>query len=160
MGLKVLMILGSGGHTAQLIRLSDMLGRVFDYAYLISYDDKLSARKIKIPGEVYFVHRARSHEDNLLVTGFKILRLFVESLVAFLRIRPEAVVSAGPGIAVPISVICKIFGKRVIFIEDWSKVYQQSKTGRVMYHISDLFFVQWPELLRLYPKAIYAGRLA
>ncbi|RWX72776.1 MAG: hypothetical protein Metus_1635 [Candidatus Methanosuratincola subterraneus] len=158
--MKLLMILGSGGHTAQMIRLSEMLGSAFDYAYLIGYDDRLSARKIKIPGEVYFVHRARSHEDNLLVTGFKVLRLFVESLVAFLRIRPEAVVSAGPGMAVPVSVVCKLFGKKVIFIEDWSRVYQKSKTGRAMYNISDLFFVQWPELLRLYPKAIYAGRLA
>lgn len=158
--MRILIVLGSGGHTAQMIILSEMLGSRFDYAYLIGYDDKLSSRKIRIPGKLYFVHRARRHEDNLLLTAAKVLRLLIESFVAFVRIRPNAVVSAGPGIAVPISIICKLFGKKVIFIEDWSRVYQKSSSGRIVYNFADLFFVQWPEMKKVYPKAVYAGRLA
>ncbi|MGF3499060.1 MAG: PssD/Cps14F family polysaccharide biosynthesis glycosyltransferase [Candidatus Methanosuratincola sp.] len=158
--MKVLIVLGSGGHTAQMLRLSEMLGPIFDYAFLIGYDDKLSSKKIKVPGMLYYVHRARRHEDNLLVTSAKLLRLLVESLVAFARIKPDAVISAGPGMAVPISIICKLFGKKTIFIEDWSRVYQKSSSGRVLYKFADLFFVQWPEMKRIYPKAVYAGRFA
>lgn len=158
--LKILIVLGSGGHTAQMLRLSEMLGPIFDYIYLIGYDDELSSKKIRVPGRLYYVHRARRHEDNLLVTFAKVLRLLVESFVAFARIRPDGVVSAGPGIAVPISILCKLFGKKVVFIEDWSRVYQKSSSGRALYNFSDLFFVQWPEMKKVYPRAVYAGRFA
>ncbi|MDP3029141.1 MAG: hypothetical protein Q8O04_06545 [Deltaproteobacteria bacterium] len=46
-----------------------------------------------------------------------------------------------------------------IFIESWSRVTTKSTTGKICYYLSDLFFVQWPELIKRYPKAIYAGRL-
>lgn len=157
--MRVLIVLGSGGHSAQMIKLSESLGPDFEYVYLVGLDDKLSARKIVIPGKIYFVNRARKHKDNLIVTSAKVLRLVIESFIAFIRIKPDAVISAGPGMAVPISAICKIFGRKVIFIEDWSRVYQKSKSGRIIYYFADLFFVQWPEMKKIYPKSIYAGRL-
>ncbi|MEJ5292142.1 MAG: PssD/Cps14F family polysaccharide biosynthesis glycosyltransferase [Candidatus Methanosuratincola sp.] len=158
--MRLLIVLGSGGHTAQMVKLSEMLGSKFEYAYMVGYDDSLSAKKIIVGGAVCFVHRARRYEDGLLLTGLKVLRLLIESLVLFVRVRPDAVISAGPGMAVPISFICKLFGKKVIFIEDWSRVYQKSSSGKIIYHLADLFFVQWPEMKEVYPRAVYAGRFA
>lgn len=158
--MRLLAVLGSGGHTAQVVRLVELLGDDFEYAYLVGYGDFLSLKKISRSGDVCFVHRARDHSDGLLKTSVKVARLFVESFVAFLRIRPDAVVSAGVGMSVPISIICKLLGKRVIFIEDWSRIYRKSNSGRIAYFFSDLFFVQWKEMLKHYPRSIYAGRLA
>jgi beta-1,4-N-acetylglucosaminyltransferase len=84
----------------------------------------------------------------------------VESLVLIAKANPNAIISAGPGIAVPISLIGKVFGKKVIFIEDWSRVYHKSSAGRIVYRFADLFFIQWPELNKVYPKGIFAGRLS
>lgn len=158
--LKILAILGSGGHTAQMLRLVDMLGTKFDYIYGIGEEDSLSEKKIKIIGKVFYIHAARKHGDNILVTFFKIIRLSVESLVLIAKANPNAIISAGPGIAVPISLIGKVFGKKVIFIEDWSRVYHKSSAGRIVYRFADLFFIQWPELNKVYPKGIFAGRLS
>ena len=158
--MKILAILGSGGHTAQMLRLVDMLGTKFDYIYGIGEEDSLSEKKIKIIGKVFYIHAARKHGDNILVTFFKIIRLSVESLVLIAKANPNAIISAGPGIAVPISLIGKVFGKKVIFIEDWSRVYHKSSAGRIVYRFADLFFIQWPELNKVYPKGIFAGRLS
>lgn len=153
------MVLGSGGHTAQMLRLVDLLGDRFEYAYLVSKGDNLSAEKITRRGEICLVHRARDHGDNVVVTFFKVIRLFLESLGVIRKAKPEAILSAGPGMAVPISVLGKIFGKKVIFVESWSRVYKGSTSGKIIYRFADLFFVQWPEMKAVYPKGLYAGRL-
>jgi len=157
--LKLLVVLGSGGHTTQMLKLVDLLGERFQYSYIIGIGDKLSASKIKFKGATFFVHKAREHGDGPFITLIKLARLFLESLIILIREKPNAVVSAGPGLAVPISVLAKIFRIKVIFIESISRVYRPSFTGRILYKLSDLFFVQWPELKKIYPRAVYAGRL-
>lgn len=158
--MKILVILGSGGHTAQMLKLVDLLGERFEYAYLISMEDRLSLKKIKVRGEVCFAHRARAYEDNIIVTLFKIARLFVEAFLIIVRSKPKAIVSAGPGIAVPVSILGKLIRKKVIYIESWSRVYRGSMSGRILYRFADLFFIQWPDLKVVYPRAVYAGRLS
>lgn len=157
--LIVLAVLGGGGHTAQIIKLIELLGERFEYIYMAGFGDSLSVSKIKGGGKVFYVHRARDHGDGLFKTALKVMRLFLESFLIILCARPDVVLSAGPGLAVPVSILGKIFGKKVVFIESWSRVYRGSTAGLILYHFADLFFIQWPELRGVYPKAIYAGRL-
>ena len=82
-----------------------------------------------------------------------------QAMVALVRARPQAVISTGPGPAVPASLLAKLLGVKVIYIETGSRVFTLSASGKILYRFADLFFVQWPELLSLCPKAIYAGRL-
>lgn len=154
-------MLGSGGHTTQILKLIDLLGDQFEYRYLIGIGDSLSLSKIARKGRVYFVHKARDHGDGVFTTALKVIRLFFESFFVIFSAKPDVILSAGPGLAVPISILGKIFGKKVVFVESWSRVYRGSASGRILYrfHLTDLFFIQWPELKRVYPKAIYAGRL-
>ena len=56
-------------------------------------------------------------------------------------------------------VAAKILGKKSIYIESNAWVYKKSVTGKMVYPIADLFFVQWPEMKEQYENAIYAGRL-
>ena len=36
---------------------------------------------------------------------------------------------------------------------------KKTATGRLIYPIADLFIVQWKEMLKLYPKAVYGGSI-
>jgi len=158
--LKLLVILSSGGHTTNMLKLVSLLGDRFEYVYVVSKEDQLSAEKIEKAGQVYYAHKAREHGDNILVAIGKVLRLFGEAWRVIRKAEPAAIVSAGPGMAVPFSVLGKFLGKKVIFVEDYSRVSKASTSGKIIYRFSDLFFIQWPELKAVYPKAIYAGRLA
>lgn len=78
----------------------------------------------------------------------------------FRRERPELVVSTGAEIAIPAVCVAKLLRIPVIYVECGAQVRTPSGSGRVIYHLADAFFVQWPELLGAYgPRARYAGSL-
>jgi UDP-N-acetylglucosamine:LPS N-acetylglucosamine transferase len=157
--MRLLVILGEGGHTAQLLNLVELLGNNYDYYYVVSKEDDISASRIKCPGPIYRVSRPRGKSTGKLAAVLKTFWVGVQSLGVLWRVRPDAVVSAGPAIAVPISIMGKLFSAQIIFVESASRVSTISLTGRIMYKWADLFFVQWPDLQEKLPRALYAGRL-
>ena len=157
--MKLLIVLGSGGHTTEMLRLVDLLGPQYEYEYLVAADDELSVKRIRVPGHVYQVVRPRWKATGLPMVILRTLLSAWYALVALVRVRPRAIISTGPGPAVPASVLAKCLGIKVIYIETGSRVFALSTSGKILYRFADLFFVQWPELQSLFPKAIYAGRL-
>lgn len=156
---RLLLVLGEGGHTSELLVLADLLGVEYEYAYLLVEGDELSARKIRHPGPIYYVPRVREKAHNLPRDIWRTLACARRSWSALRRARPQAVISSGPGMAVPVCLLAKLTGIPVIFVETGSRVRRLSLSGRIVYRFADLFFVQWPELAARYPRAIYAGRL-
>ena len=75
------------------------------------------------------------------------------ALGLYLNIRPDVVVSTGAGIAIPMMLIAKKLGAKVIFIETGARVKTPSRTGVFAYRHADLFIVQYPPLLEHYPDA-------
>lgn len=157
--MRILVVLGSGGHTKEMIRLVDLLGDQYRYAYIHCADDPLSLCKIKHPGPVFSVIRPRMKVMSWPIIVARTLVAALQSLLALVRFRPRAIISTGPGVAVPACILAKALGIRVIYIETGSRVFALSSSGRILYRFADLFFVQWPELLAKYPRAIYEGRL-
>ncbi len=156
---RLLIALGEGGHTKEMLTLVDLLGDDFVYGYLLVADDEVSAAKIRRPGPIYRVRRPRDKQHNLPLDILKALQSGWQALGALRAFRPEAVVSSGPSVAVPVCLLARLLGIKVIFVETASRITALSLTGRIMYRVAHLFFVQWPELAERYPKAIYAGRL-
>ena len=157
--MKLLIVLGSGGHTKEMLRLVDLLGSGYEYSYLVCADDELSVQKIGTPGSVHRMIRPRLLNIGLLTIALRTLWAAGQAFRALWHTRPHAIISAGPGIAVPACILAKCLGIKVIYIETGSRVFALSMSGKILYHFADLFFVQWEELLSLHPKAIYAGRL-
>ena len=156
--MKVLFVLGDGGHSAQMLRLLGLLGPTYEYCYMMATTDSISEGKITWPGPVYRVPTPLGkHSANRKLV--RVLGPVLKQLVVLLRVRPKVILSAGANIAVPISVFGKLMGVKVIHVETASRVYSLSSTGKLMYRIANLFFVQWESLQKDYPNAIYAGRL-
>ena len=156
---RLLLVLGEGGHSSEMLILADLLGQEHEYAYLLVEGDELSAQRIRRRGPVYRVPRVREKVHSLPRDLWRTLRCFRASWRALGASRPQAVISSGPGMAFPVCLLARLRGVSVIFVETGSRVRRLSLTGRLVYPIADLFFVQWPELAERYPRAIYAGRL-
>ena len=62
-------------------------------------------------------------------------------------------------LAIPIAFLGKLLGAKLIYVENGARVRTPSRSGRLMYRVADLFFVQWPELKGALPEAIFAGSL-
>ncbi|XP_064444847.1 UDP-N-acetylglucosamine transferase subunit ALG14 homolog isoform X1 [Mirounga angustirostris] len=71
----------------------------------------------------------------------------------------------GPGTCVPICISALLLGilgiKKVIivYVESICRVEHLSLSGKILFHLSDYFIVQWPALKEKYPKSVYLGRI-
>lgn len=158
--MKIMIILGGGGHTAQLLKLIERFGNNYDYEYVIDEDDRISKNKISYPGTVFTAKKTRGIKEFILISIVRNLIAIIPALTLLKKSKSTTIISCGPNFAMPIILVGKILGKKIIFIESWSRIYKKSLSGRFAYFIADKFFVQWPEMKKLYPRAIYAGRFA
>ena len=158
--LHLLVVMGEGGHTKQCLRLVDLLGTSsYRYSYILVAEDEVTQRQLRVPGAVYRVARPGSTKSGWLTRLARLPVCCAQATIAILRTRPDAVISTGPGVAVPVCIVAKLLGAQVIFLESFSRVRKLSLTGRLMRPLADLYLVQWQELLSAVPRAVYAGRL-
>lgn len=147
--LKICLICSVGGHFKQMLKLASAW-EGHNCFYVLFYKpviDSFMKRE-----KVYLVS---SPERN----PFMFLINIIQSLIVFIRTRPDVVISTGAGVAIAMCYIAKIFGKKVIYIEDWCIVDNPSLTGRIIYPISDLFIIQREHLKKFYPKSVFGGEL-
>jgi len=157
--MKLLIVLGGGGHTTEMLKLVDLLGPGYEYFYLLVGEVEFSRDKIKRNGRVYLVKRPRGMHDSIFAATVNSIIALAQIAAILLSVRPRAVIGCGPAISVLASAVGKLVRAKAIHIETGSRVRTLSLSGKIMYHIADLFFVQWTPLKDKYPKAIYAGRL-
>lgn len=157
---KILFVAGSGGHTAQLAILLEKMGNQHRSELMLERGDELAIRRFS---GTYKVHKAvpiRGKDETPFLTVLRVFLNCFQSLGIFASVRPDYIITTGPGLAIPICLLGKALGRKVIVIESWSRTTTRSYVGRILYFCANLFFVQWPEMLKQYPKARYAGRFA
>ncbi|NWF96297.1 MAG: hypothetical protein HXY34_09150 [Candidatus Thorarchaeota archaeon] len=157
---RIAVVLGQGGHTAQTFALVTLLGARFRYLYLIGLLDRLTPKKITVPGRVLPVLPPRLlPTDSRPMAVIRTLVTFLLSVAYFVVFRPIAVVSCGTGLTVPVFYAARLLGTKTVFIESMSRVESLSITGRLLLNKVSLFVVQWPELAKRTPGAVYGGQL-
>jgi beta-1,4-N-acetylglucosaminyltransferase len=72
--------------------------------------------------------------------------------------RPDVILSTGAALAAPFFLVGKLHGARLVYVESLTRIDAPSLTGRLVYPLTDAFFVQWPEASR-WKRARYVGRL-
>jgi len=96
-------------------------------------------------------------KKNLFTYFFKFSFNILKSLILFIKIKPNTVITTGTHTAVPMCYIAKLFRCKVIFIETFANSKTKTVAGKLVYPIADTFIVQWESMLELYPKAICGG---
>lgn len=148
--MKVCYISSTGGHFEQLIMLKPLMEQY--ESYIITEKTEYSTDVGGI--EFYYIDQINRKKITFL---FDIIKNFLKSLFIFLKEKPTIIISTGALATVPTCIIAKLFGKKIIFIESFAKVNSPTLTGRLMYKIANQFYVQWEDMLTIYPKAIYKG---
>lgn len=143
-------ISSSGGHFEQLVILqkanvplkkititekTNFNGKEKDTYYIRQINRK----------EFFFIY-------NMLLNSFTLLKIFISE-------KPDIIVSTGALCCIPMFIIGKLYRKKLIFIESFSKVNSPTLTGKFIYRFADLFIVQWESLKKFYPNAIYMGSI-
>ena len=67
-------------------------------------------------------------------------------------------ISTGAEVSIPGFVWRSFLPPPLVYVECCNQVFHPSMTGRITYHLADMFLVQWEPLLKCYgPKARYRG---
>lgn len=148
---KVCFIASSGGHFEQLMMLKPLMEK-YD-SFIVTEKTKYGTSENRV---IYYLDQINRREPAFLI---KLTINFLLSLKIFLKERPSIVISTGALATIPMCLIAKIFGKKLIFIESFAKVNSPTLTGKILYRFADQFYIQWEELKKFYPKAIYKGAI-
>ena len=147
---KVCFAASSGGHYEQLAMMRPLMDR-YDSFVLTEKTFYSSA----LPGRrMYYLHQVNRKEKKFPL--LLLLNAFI-SLWIFLKERPDVVVTTGVLAMVPMCLLAKLFGKKLIYIESFAKITSPTATGRLLYKYADSFYVQWESMLEFYPNARYVG---
>ena len=71
--------------------------------------------------------------------------------------KPNVVICTGVLAMIPMCLLCKLRGGKVIYIESYAKVNSPTETGKLLYRFADQFYVQWETMHKFYPKAKCIG---
>ncbi|XP_031257273.1 UDP-N-acetylglucosamine transferase subunit ALG14 isoform X1 [Pistacia vera] len=181
--LSTLVVLGSGGHTAEMMNLLSVLqmDRFAPRFYIAAATDNMSLQKARVfedslvhkngvkgsSARFIQIYRSREVGQSYITSVWTTLLAIAHALWLMIRIRPQVVLCNGPGTCIPLCVIAflfKVLGIRwssVFYVESIARVKRLSLSGLLLYrlHIADQFFVQWPQLQRKHPRAHYVGCL-
>jgi len=140
----------TGGHFEQLMMLRPLMERYESFIITeeTSYAVDGGGKKI------YYMKMVNRREKSF---AWRMLVNIWRSAKIFFREKPDVVICTGVLATIPICLIAKLFGRKLVYIESFAKVNSPTLTGRLLYHFADRFYVQWEQMLEIYPRAIWLG---
>ena len=151
-GSKVAFVASSGGHLEELCKLKSIEEQYDCFLVTEKSDFEINnfcERKYLVP----------KMSRKQLVFLPKFIWLFIKTIMILAKEKPDFIITTGALIAYPFCVIGKLMGIKVIYIESFARVDKPSLTGKLVYNLSDLFMVQWEDMLKEYPKSLLGGDL-
>lgn len=149
---QVLFCASAGGHYTELLQLLPLIKK---YQGIIITEKTKISTQTEIPIK-YVPYSSRSEGVKY---PFKFLAVCLLSIIYFAQFRPKVIISTGVHSTLPICLLGWLFRRKVIYIETVAVVNKPTLTGKVMYKFASEFYVQWEELLAVYPNGIYGGVL-
>jgi len=147
---EILIVCNNGGHLLQAVQLKEIFSA--DHLLWVTREDSDSQSLLPegyIPGFFPTQRHLLNYCRNFLL-AMKIFRRHPTLKV---------VLSTGAGIAPPFFLAARFCRKKTIFIESFSRVFTPSLSGRLCRPLASRFYVQWEEIRRHYPRAVYRGRI-
>lgn len=171
-----MIILGSGGHTAEMITICKELNKDWysPRTYIIANTDTTSInRLVEIETgnhlktcNIIQIFRSRQVRQSYLTSVFTTIYATLSCIPIVYRCHPELILCNGPGTSIPICVIAFLFKIlfiqphcKIVFIESFCRVRTLSLSGKILLRIADLFVVHWPSQQKFSPNIKYYGKL-
>lgn len=148
--MKICFAASSGGHFEQILMLKPLMNE-YD-SFLLTEKTPYSANVNGV--KMYLLSQVNRREKSFIP---RMLLNSVRSVFIFAKEKPDVVISTGVLATIPMCLLAKVFGKKLVYIESFAKVTSPTETGKLMYKIADRFYVQWPQMLDIYPEAVYKG---
>lgn len=148
--IKVCFAASSGGHYEQLLMLRPLMEEYDSFILTEKTPYNSGVKGVK----THFVLQVNREEWDCWP---RLMLNAIISAAVFIRERPNIVICTGVLAMIPMCLLVKIFGGKLIYIESFAKITSPTETGKLMYKVADQFYVQWETMRKFYPDAIYLG---
>lgn len=147
---KVCFAASSGGHYEQLLMLKPLMEK---------YDSFILTEKTLYNTKVSGIQTFYLNQVNRKEFLFPLYMFIncVKSLWIFLREKPDVIICTGVLAMIPMCLLVKLSGRKLVYIESFAKITSVTKTGKLLYRFADQFYIQWESMKKFYPGAIYLG---
>src|SRR3990167_4260002 len=125
---KLCLACSAGGHLQEMLQLKPVYSRFEHFFFTFKRADSESLSKKE---KVYFAERPARNP-------FSTLQTFAQAWKVLEREKPDAIISTGADVAVPMLIAGKLKGARIVFIESFCRPSKPSVSGRIAYLLSDL----------------------
>lgn len=174
---KLMVLLGSGGHTGEMIRILTQIDiRPVSRTWIISSGDSTSAEKAKwyeethdnnssTTSEILELHRARRVGESMILSIKNTLISSIKTGLLVYKRSPDVLLVNGPGTSVPLAYVLFLLrflgigSTKIIYIESLARLEHLSVSGMLILPIADRFLVQSKTLGIKYRRAEYYGIL-
>ncbi len=143
----------AGGHYTQLNLIMKNI-KLDDFTHIklterVKYQDKE-------PNTKYLIHSSRAQKKYPLKTIINI----IITMRVYAKVRPKYIISTGVHSTILLMTVASAYKPvKTIYIESFAKITSATMTGDFIYkhNLADLFIVQWPDMLDIFPKAVFGG---
>lgn len=160
---RTLVVIGSGGHTAEMLRLMNQMDKMkfMPRLYILADTDTTSRTRIKsdecgTDWSIASIPRSRYVNQSYLTSIFSTVYSIFMTIPVVITFKPDLILCNGPGTCIPVCFVAfmmRLFhysDTSIIFVESICRVNTLSLTGKLLYFFADLIIVQWPELKQKY----------
>ena len=166
---STLVILGSGGHTTEMLRLVSALSdeKYTPKKFMLAETDSSSIHKLKdnnYDQNIIFIPRSREVRQSWITTIFSTIKATIYCCRILHEYRPTLLLCNGPGTCVPPCLVAWLYNKTtthkttIVFVESICRIKSFSLTGKILQYFADSCLVQWPELATKNERFKYIDR--
>lgn len=148
--MKICLVGSSGGHLAHLYALKPFWEK--EERFWVTFD-KEDARSLLKSEKVYNCYYPTNRNIKNLIKNWKLAKNILKNE------KPDIIISSGAAVAVPFFYVGKKYKAKTIYIEVFDRINKGTLTGKLVYHKTDRFIVQWEEQKKVYKKAINLGSI-
>jgi len=139
----------SGGHYEQLMMLKPLMEK--HRSFIVTEKTKYQA-KTEFP--TYYLYQVNRKEifffPKMIANSFLTLRILMKE-------KPDAIICTGVVAMIPLCLLAKMMKKKLVYLESFAKVKTPTISGKFLYPFVDRFYVQWEDMLKIFPEAVYKG---
>lgn len=148
--MKICFAASSGGHYEQLMMLKPLMEKYDSFVMTEQTAYAAEAKGIRM----YYVKQVNRKEKTCFL---KLISIAFRSMAIYRKEKPDVIICTGVLAMIPMCLLMKMFGKKLIYIESFAKITSPTLSGKLLYRYADQFYVQWESMKEFYPNAICLG---
>lgn len=169
---STVVVLGSGGHTTEMLRLSRALDKdqFRPIVYVAASTDSFSRDKVfsgpeeDIVVDYVTIPRSREVKQSWITSVWTTSKALWVCLSLLLKLRPRLLLCNGPGTCVPLCLVAWMYNHlgmldtTIVYVESICRVKTLSLSAHILVYFANEVLVQWPELQQKFPRTKYIAR--